>query len=170
VDSRNEKRKTRGTSFKGASGPRFRDSVVKSTWGAALQADLRSRLVHKCSLLVAIGRRTLTYKRRLSIPENSHSPERFVPAMTCLLLYFYIEYGARLNRRQSRSIGVDGRQRRAPSRLCDLALSVSPAYRGWLCARPGAKEIVKHQALCTATLEATACSLRHWCCPAAICR
>jgi hypothetical protein len=44
--------------------------------------------VHKCSLLVAIGRRTLDYKRRLSIPENSHSPERFVPAMTCLLLYF----------------------------------------------------------------------------------
>lgn len=35
--------------------------------------------MHECSLRIAIGRRTLNYKRRLSIAENSDSPERFVP-------------------------------------------------------------------------------------------
>ncbi len=98
MDSRNEKRKTRGKPFKGALGPRFRDSEVNGNWDEALHEDLRSRLVHECSLLIAIGRRTLYYKRRLSIAENSDSPERYVPLMTCLPLYPLIEYCTRFNR------------------------------------------------------------------------
>lgn len=125
--------------------------------------------MHECSLPLAIGRRTLNYKRRLSIPENSDSPERFVHSMACWLRIGSLNIALASLAVCCRRLLSSRPQTTPPAACATSRYRVSPAYRGWLCARPGAKEIVKHQARCTATLEATVCSLRHSRCHA-ICR